>query len=1263
MSKLVRRPRRHGGVLRWLPSVLAVFSFSAASPTDAAPRKGDDDEGISAVRYKRERRSVKARSVKKATSKRGAKGKADKGPGFTGNPNPREQIATSLAVTDDLIKTAKRLMEASGPGDKDYADYVYRLANLYLDKRHFYEMEAGKLYEVVHAHKKKGDKAKADAAKAKQKRLQSEAKKAGKSAVKVLGALVNDKRFASYERLDEALYYYATELGALGRGEEMQKAYIRLLREFPTSKFRPQVYLSFADHKFQEGDISEALRLYQEIVKGYEDSPVYAYALYKIGWCHLNPVGTASPDYARSLQSFVAAIDAANRGKAGSEANAKQLRREARRDLVKAYVHAAKPSRAWEFFGEVGNGPKKAENMRVKMMELLADAYYGEGKYVESSATYKTLQAELPRNQDTCTWQARIVENALATDDKAIQWKETQQLGERWEQYKDAKHAKIAKKKCRSDTMDALVQRATTWHDEANKTHRYDTYVLAQAAYTEYLRLFPKHKDAYEMAFYLGETKWAIAESLYESKDRKTQDEGRAMFCESADAFVVALEMKPKGKFTRDAALAQMLGWKNCTEYDETGGKGGACKPQSDGTCVYREDKRRQRVAHREDAEIDAAARFEVTPYSDKEQAMLDAYDRYRKYVDDKDDPELPKILYHRVKMMVEHHRFDEARPGLDKLLEKFDGTRYAAWAAEMQLDIMTIKWADTANTHKQKIAAADRLLETTTKLQKMKLWKHSEATRLREQVPNLEMAVRWSRAEAHCEQGRETSDLDEFIECGNGYHGIWEDFPKHDRGDELLFNAAIAFEAGYLVGNAIKLRNVLLDQHPDSKLYKKTLKMVAENYQAIAFYEQSADRLEQYATKYKGDDYAAQALNNAYVFRSGLGDDEAARKDLERYESLYRRKDPGKAAEIYWSQADLIDDENKRLDHAEEFIKRYGKKGGKDRLVVAHAVAGQVLWRRSCSKKLLADACVTLKRKKAMAGEGPRAEAEQYRRVASRKIPKRCGTATRGVLIVHDRDSKLAARAQKHFADAISLGGKGISIPKEQDDRQDAYLDAYAMSLVYRADAKYEDYLRVEMPEGLDFHVDPWKQDSGIGKWEREYAAQVKRRDESVARFADFMKSKRELGNELLDAYGNVSKIRSPNWVLAASARSAIVWQNFADQLYRAEVPKHFRTQDEVDSFCFELVDRAQPLEKMAVQAFEYCLDRSTKYQFFNDFSRMCEEELQQREPDRFPATNELFGTAEYTDARMDVVSVQTTLFGDRRLAETTGSKKKSKK
>lgn len=1248
--------KRNGSVCRWLPSAALAFALCQTSPLAAAPPKGGSKaDGESAVRYRRTPSKVTTRSL---GTKKGARGKkkADPTPTLTGDAWERERVATSLAVTDDLIKTAKRLMDASDQSDADYPDYIFRLANLFLDKRQILEAQSGKLYEVIDEHRKAGRKKQAQLAKAKQKRLDKAAREASVQAIRAMHALVSSTRFGSYKRMDEALYYYATELGAVGKDAEMQEAYVRLLREFPTSRYRPQVYLSFADHKFNAGEIDSALRLYQQIVDGHDDSPVYAYALYKIGWCHLNPVGGTAADYARSLQSFTAAIAATKQGKAGSEANGRQIRKEARRDMVKAYVHAARPSKAWDFFGRVGNGPKAGEDMQVKMMELLADAYYGEGKYVESSATYKVLQARLPDSDRTCNWQARVVENALATDDESIQWKETKLLASRWEQFKDAEHAKVAKRKCRDDTVDALVRRATTWHDEANKTHREDTYALSREAYTEFARVFPKHKDAYEMRFYLGEVKWALAEAKVDARDRKTQQEGRAMFCEAADAFVDALKSKPKGKFTRDAAYAQMLGWKNCTEYDETGGKSGACVPQSDGTCVYTE-RHGRRVAHREDTRVDAATRFPVTPYSEAEQHMLDAYARYQKYVKAADDPELPKILYHRGKMMVEHRRFDDSIPVLRRLIDDFDGTRYSAWAAEMLVDVMTIRWADAANTRAEKLAASKRLVALAGKLEKKKLWRKDEAQQLRKSVPALVAATRWTIAQDKCD-GAKAGDVDGFIECGRLFHELYEDYPDHDRGDQLLHNAAIAFEAGYLLGNAIKLRKALLADHPDSKLHKETLKRVAENYQAIAYYGEAAQQLEQYAETYRGDKYASTALQNAYIFRSGLGEDEAARGDLNRYEAIYRRKNPEKAAAIYWSQSDLVEDADERLAHAEQYVQRYGTKGGRDRLVVAHATAGQILWRRSCGKSMLADACVTLKRKKAMAGNDAHTEAETLRQVTSSKIPKRCGSATRGVVIVHDRNAKLVARAQKHFDKAVALGRKGVDVPEDDTARQSAFLDAWAMSKVYLSDAKYEQYLKVKMPEALDFYVEPWKKDSGLARWEREYAAQVKRRDDSIARFAEFMTSKRALGESLLTEYGKVAEIKSPYWVLAASARSAVVWQNFADQLHRAVVPKDVKTQDQYDTFCDELTDRAAPMEKMALSAFEYCLDRSTKFQYFNDFSRMCEEELQQREPDRFPATNELFGTSKYTDARMDVVGVQTNLHGDRRLSDAAAHK-----
>ena len=75
---------------------------------------------------------------------------------------------------------------------------------------------------------------------------------------------------------------------------------------------------------------------------------------------------------------------------------------------------------------------------------------------------------------------------------------------------------------------------------------------------------------------------------------------------------------------------------------------------------------------------------------------------------------------------------------------------------------------------------------------------------------------------------------------------------------------------------------------------------------------------------------------------------------------------------------------------------------------------------------------------------------------------------------------------------------------------------------------------------------------------------------------------------------------------------------------------------------------------------AFTYCLERSTEYQFFNQFSDMCQEELQQRKPDEYPATNEMFGRSIYTDSRLDVVGVQTDLLGDKRDVDTSKDTKK---
>ncbi|MCA9706390.1 MAG: hypothetical protein KDK70_11120 [Myxococcales bacterium] len=1237
-SSAVRHPGRAArrrplawGWLCWL--VAALWGLASASAAAEPPSR---------VRYDRKPGTVRPKGDLKAALEqaREAAAKEPRGPTSTARPPTRKRQDITLAALDDQIRVMQALLREAERDDKDYPAYLFRFADLHLDRKAIFEDEAGALYEDVHALQQAGKKEAARTKQARQRKLLAQARKASEAATKAYAALVDEPRWAGWDRMDEALYYYAFELGQLGRESAMQAAYVRLLRDHPTSRFVPQVYVSFGDQMFASGDVAKARALYDKVIDGHPDSPVYAYALYKSAWCHLNPAGTAEPDYARSLQRFVDTIAATLEGRAGSEANGRQLRRDARRDLVAAYVHAGRPSKAWEFFSKVGRGPTKEEDMTREMMVRLASTYFGEGMVVESTATYHRLRDELPQDDDRCEWQYRVVLNALAIDDAEIQWKETERLGQEWERLRGTKRPKPVLTRCHRQTRDTLQRMATVWHDEGDKTGRLETFALADRAYAAYLSLFGEERGAYDMQYWHGELSWQQAERLYGSRDPAQHEQGRAKFKAAHDAFVRALELEPKGAHSGEAAYAQMLSLKNYLEYDETAGKRRGCRPQPDGTCVYPTERRRARAGER----VDASQRFVVTDYTPDEQAMLDAYARFERYAGagaQAHPEEAPKILFHRALLMVEHNRFDEARPVLERLLRDHDGTVFAVWGGEMLLDSLTIPWADASNTTAQTLKASDALERWARKVQDMKLYGHAEASRLREAVPELLASVGRRKAELHHAAGVAGEDPEGYRKCAQQYLAVYEEFEDYPRGDELLFDAARCFEADFRVGHAIKAREALLERHPDSTLAKQTLREVGENYHAIAFYDDAAERYEQFAARYGKDEFAGDALENAFLFRLGLGQQPEAARDLERYEALYRRDDPKRAAGIFWAKHELIDDPDEQLRHAEAYVRTYGRKGGLDRLAVAYATAGQIEWRRSCPKALLGDACVSLRRERATVGTTTSDHAADLRRRNRRTIPERCGRATQGVITVHRRDAKLAAAAQEHFSQAIALAAKA-TVPEGDPERAAAFGDALGKAMVYQADAAYEDYLRIEMPEDLDFFVEEWKKETGHPALVRQYEQQLARVERSKARFSAFFSAKVAKRDALVAAYGKVAQSKSPHWVLAAAARSAVVYQNFADQLYRAEVPKAIRTEEAYDDYCLGLADHAQPLEDAATAALSYCLERSTEFQYFNEFSRMCEEELQQRSPDRFPATHELFGHSEYTRARMDAAGVQ---------------------
>jgi hypothetical protein len=116
---------------------------------------------------------------------------------------------------------------------------------------------------------------------------------------------------------------------------------------------------------------------------------------------------------------------------------------------------------------------------------------------------------------------------------------------------------------------------------------------------------------------------------------------------------------------------------------------------------------------------------------------------------------------------------------------------------------------------------------------------------------------------------------------------------------------------------------------------------------------------------------------------------------------------------------------------------------------------------------------------------------------------------------------------------------------------------------------------------------------------------------------------------------------MKQAQWAIASSARIGQLYSDFVGQLYTAEIPKDLKVQDEwgnrpQEIFCDALVDKAEPIELKAVEGFDTCLKAATDYSWYNEWSRLCEKELNQMKPSEYPLSSEVKPEAGYVSTTM---------------------------
>ena len=1058
---------------------------------------------------------------------------------------------------------------------EEKSDYYFRLGELYAKQQRLFRLKAAELSIAV-------DKAKTPQAKA---QIQAQANKAAETAkqyllkaVKTYKGLTDNDAFRNYPKMDMALFYYGYTLQGGKYMKEARAVYDKLLKNYPNSKYVPEAHLAFADYFFEAGQLDDAEARYKMVLK-FPKSTAYWYAMYKMGWIHLN-----KQRFQDALETFFQVANATKNDK-----KQEVLNRASKKDFVRAYAEIGKADQAFNAFKRVD------ANYAFDMEAILADLYLAQGKSDKAIYTYRDLMKRAPTNKNVCLWQYNVAHAALSMPGagNADKVAEIENLVKLYGVLKPKKLLPAAEaQECHDNAAAMSGELARAYHSESAKTKNPETLGYAEKLYRVYLEVFPDAEDYAQTQYFYAELQWSRAEA---EKLPRLQTE---LWENAAVAFTDVVKTgKVEAKLMKEAAYAAVLGWKNALNVDP---------------------RVKQQVAD-EDTK-DQTKKPEPKPIPEPEQKMLAAFDIYINYIKDPKDDELVGMKFMKGNIYRRYNHFDEATPIFEDILKNHRTHETAEFSANLLLDIYNRQQKfDELGALADKLDADKPFLEGKDDL-KGRL-AQIKAKYLRDKAIALET------------KAKETKDFSAYIACGLAFQDIYNRNPSEPGNDEVLYNAGVCFEEGKSIGAAISTFNTLQKYFPDSKITAKGVARLGKAYGDIAFYDRAAAKLEEYAQKYATEKDAHDAMNDAVLYRKGLGDDQKkecsvakpcdAVSDTKYFIKAFGPKNKEDAANASFSLTSIYEkgaDKDEVVKHLRGYLREFAVSGGADKAIIANVKIGQILFEQSCPVKQVDGSCVKISRERATASK-PATKKKKTKEVYV--APFQCGPESKIKLVVVKRDDRKLREALGAFSSAEKeFEKKGGKVGGDEGGAK--YY--YGMAKFAEADIEYEKYLDIHFPQNLNF---------GDGLPEHKAV-----KEKAQKRFNDWFEGKSKASVTATTKYAKVLEIKDAANSIAAAARIGQITQNFSDQLFTAEIPKEVRAtqmiegsdlaQDKVDTYCDALTTAAEPLANKSLEAFGACLGKSTELGWFSDWSKLCERELGQIKPEQFPTASEVRGDSD---------------------------------
>lgn len=888
---------------------------------------------------------------------------------------------------------------------EEKSNYYFMLGELYAKQQRYWRLRSVELQIAA-------DGVKGNAKAAKKKEADQAAAKAKDyllKAVKTYKGLTDNEAFRNYPKMDMALFYYGYTLQGGKYMDEARKVYDKLLKNYPNSKYVPEAHLAFADYFFERGELANAENRYKMVLK-FPKSSAYWYAMYKMGWIHLN------------LTRFIDALDTFSQVAQATKNDKKQqiLYRSAKKDFVRAYSEIGKADKAFVTFKRID------DKGAFEMLEVLADLYLGQGKSDKAIYVFQELMKTDPRHKNVCLWQYNVAHAMMSMPgaSNADKVKEIENLVRLYGALRPKKVLPQAEaSECHDNAAAMSGELARAYHSESAKTKNAETLAYAEKLYKVYLDVFKEAEDYAQVQYFYAELIWSRAEN---EKNARLQTE---LWENAAMAFTDVVKVgKVEQKLMKEAAYAAVLGWKNALNVDPR------VKQQA--------------------GDIDEKAAYdkkpEPKPIPEREQKMLDAFDIYINYIKDPKDDELVGMKFLKANAYRRYNHFDKAVPLFMDILDKHREHETAEYSANLLLD--------TYN----RMQNYDAMLALVEKLDKDKKFLEGKDD-LQATIKRLKAQSMRKRAEVMEKEAKESKDFAKYVACGQAYFDIYNSNPEAKENDEVLYNALVCYQEGKSIGAAIITYGKLKQYYSSSKLYARATGRIGKAYGDIAFYDRAATHLEEYATKYAGEKDAYDAMSDAVFYRKGIGDDAKAIENTKYFVRTFGKTKPAEAASAAFSLTSIYEkqgDGDAVIKHLREYLKAHGAKGGADRRVIAYAKIGQTLWAQSCPVKQVDGSCVKIVRERAI-------NLKKKKRGKGTEQPLQCGPDSKIKLTVVTRDARKVKDALAAFAQAAKefekAGGKTGG-----DEGGARYY--YALSKVTEADKDFEEYLALKFPVGLNF-------------------------------------------------------------------------------------------------------------------------------------------------------------------------------------------------